>query len=162
MSAKSIIQKIKQVFGLSGGGTTDGESPGESGTDVTVEREPDTDETGSGTSAGTATSQDSPAAAEPADEEPAAGADAAETEAEEPVVEKAEETETDTADEDPGSESVDTIKGIGPTYSDRLGDTGIETVDDLANAQPETVADAAKTGESKAMSWIDRAQEYRS
>jgi len=74
----------------------------------------------------------------------------------------AEETEADSAAEGPGSESVDAIKGIGPTYSDRLGEAGIETVDDLANAQPETVADAAKTGESKAMSWIDRAQEYRS
>lgn len=143
MSAKSILQKIKQVIGLSGAGNGDAE-PAESGrTEVTIEREPDrdspeteaSDSTGEATASGTAGAGTTDAAAEQAS--------------------------TDTADategSGPGSEPTNAIKGIGPTYSERLGEAGIETVSDLADADPETVADAAKAGESKAMSWVERA-----
>lgn len=144
MSAKSILQKIKQVIGLSGAGNGDAE-PAESGrTEVTIEREPDRespgteagDSTGKATASGTAGAGSADAAAEQASTDTAA--DAAEGSG-------------------PGSEPTNAIKGIGPTYSERLGEAGIETVADLADADPETVADAAKAGESKAMSWIERA-----
>lgn len=143
MSARSILQKIKQVIGLSGAGDGEGE-PAESGrTEVTIEREPDRDssETEAGDSTGKATASGT------------AGAGATDA--------AAEQASTDTADategSGPGSEPTNAIKGIGPTYSERLGEAGIETVADLADADSETVADAAKTGESKAMSWIERA-----
>ncbi len=64
------------------------------------------------------------------------------------------ETESETE-----SPSVDDIKGIGPTYSERLGDAGIETVADLAAADAETVAETAETSVSRADGWIDRAQD---
>lgn len=143
MSAKSILQKIKQVIGLSGAGNGDAE-PAESGrTEVTIEREPDRDspETEASDSTGEATASGT------------AGAGATDA--------AAEQASTDTTDaterSGPGSEPTNAIKGIGPTYSERLGEAGIETVADLADADPETVADAAKAGESKAMSWVERA-----
>lgn len=58
------------------------------------------------------------------------------------------------------AEPVDQISGIGPTYSDRLGSAGIETVADLADSDPETIADAAQVSESRASDWIDRAQNF--
>lgn len=57
------------------------------------------------------------------------------------------------------SDPVDTINGIGPTYAERLGDAGIETVADLAGADAASVAEAAQAGESRAEAWIDRASE---
>jgi predicted flap endonuclease-1-like 5' DNA nuclease len=139
MSAKRFLQKIKQVFGLSGGGGTETDRPGERRTDVTVERETD---------AGTATEE----AGEDVTAEPATDPDPDVTEAE-PAPESEEAT-----DEAETSEPVEDIKGIGPTYSDRLAEAGIETVTDLTDSDPATVADAAQTGRTKASNWIDRAQ----
>jgi predicted flap endonuclease-1-like 5' DNA nuclease len=55
--------------------------------------------------------------------------------------------------------SVEEINGIGPTYADRLASAGIETVTDLRDADPEMVADAAETAESRAANWIEQAEE---
>ena len=176
----SILQKIKQVFGLSTAGA-ETESPGEGGTDVTIEREPDHDDAGSEASLGAETGSGT-AAEETAANAGAASGVEAETETElEPEAEAEEEAEPEEDAESgaepeaedkveasdaesepeagPGADPVDVINGIGPTYSDRLADVNIGTVADLAEADPETVADAAKTGESKAMSWIDRAKD---
>lgn len=67
-------------------------------------------------------------------------------------------TETDEEQQETG-EPVESIKGIGPTYSDRLADAGLGTVTELAQAEPEAVADAAQTGTTKAANWIERAQD---
>jgi predicted flap endonuclease-1-like 5' DNA nuclease len=156
----SILQKIKQVFGLSTAGA-ETESPGEGGTDVTIEREPDHDDAGSEAGLGGETGSET--AAEETTVDAGAGSDVeAETETElEPEAEdKVEASDAESEPEaGPGADPVDVINGIGPTYSDRLADVNIGTVADLAEADPETVADAAKTGESKAMSWIDRAKD---
>jgi predicted flap endonuclease-1-like 5' DNA nuclease len=56
------------------------------------------------------------------------------------------------------SPSVQDIKGIGPTYSQRLDDAGIGTVADLAAADPEAVAEAAETSLSRAEGWVERAR----
>ena len=155
----SILQKIKQVFGLSTAGA-ETESPGEGGTDVTIEREPDHD---AGSEAGLGGETGSETAAEETTVDAGAGSGVeAETETElEPEAEdKVEASDAESEPEaGPGADPVDVINGIGPTYSDRLADVDIGTVADLAEADPETVADAAKTGESKAMSWIDRAKD---
>ncbi len=67
---------------------------------------------------------------------------------------------TDEASEDDaesGDDSdIEDVNGIGPTYADRLRDSGIETPADLADADPAEVADIAETSESRAEDWIDQ------
>ena len=153
MSAKSILQKIKQVIGLSGAGDADAEPTESGGTEVTIEREPDRE------SPGTEDNGDTDRATAPGTTETGA-TDATAGSADTATEQASADTADDATEESgPGSEPTNAIKGIGPTYSERLGEAGIETVADLADSDPETVADAAKTGESKAMSWIDRAND---
>jgi predicted flap endonuclease-1-like 5' DNA nuclease len=61
---------------------------------------------------------------------------------------------------DDASPDLEEIKGIGPTYADRLSKAGYETVADLAGADAEAVAEAAQTGEGRASDWIERAQDF--
>jgi predicted flap endonuclease-1-like 5' DNA nuclease len=152
MSAKRFLQKIKQVFGLTGGGDTDTDRPGERRTDVTVERETDTHTR----TAETVTEEtDEPTTESGPDTTEETDKDATESG---PDTTAAEESADETPDDATASEPVEKIKGIGPTYSDRLSAAGIETVAQLADADPATVADAAQTGTTKASDWIDRAQ----
>ena len=58
-----------------------------------------------------------------------------------------------------GGADLETVDGIGPAYAKRLRDGGIETVAELAGADPETVAEAADVGTTRAESWIASAQE---
>lgn len=59
----------------------------------------------------------------------------------------------------PGSgESVDEIKGIGPTYAERLGEAGIETVADLADSDLDDVAGRANVPRGRLETWIERAR----
>jgi len=55
-------------------------------------------------------------------------------------------------------ESLDTIKGIGPTYVDRLQDQGIESFEALAEATTDTVAEVAEVSREQANEWIEAAQ----
>ncbi|MFW6382551.1 MAG: helix-hairpin-helix domain-containing protein, partial [Haloferacaceae archaeon] len=54
---------------------------------------------------------------------------------------------------------VEAIRGIGPTYSDRLREAGITTVDELADVEPVTVADVADVPIDRAEEWADRAKQ---
>ncbi|WP_435196253.1 class III poly(R)-hydroxyalkanoic acid synthase subunit PhaC [Natronomonas sp. EA1] len=54
---------------------------------------------------------------------------------------------------------LERIDGIGPTYAERLIDAGIHTVAQLREADPETVAEAAKVGVARAEDWIEQANE---
>jgi predicted flap endonuclease-1-like 5' DNA nuclease len=56
--------------------------------------------------------------------------------------------------------STEEIKGIGPTYAERLAAAGIGTIADLAAADPADVAEAAETGENRAGDWVERAQDF--
>lgn len=116
MSAKSLIQKIKQFVGLTDGSGSDAGPSASEETNVTIEREPETTET--------------TAPAEESD------------------------------DESPSTtgESVENIKGIGPTYRDRLEASGLGTVAALADSDAETVAEAAETSEGRADEWVKRAK----
>ncbi len=85
-----------------------------------------------------------------------------EPEASEAAEEPEAEAETDPADDDQATldesaPGVDAVSGIGPTYTERLRDAGIETTADLAAADAATVADAAEVSESRAADWIDQA-----
>ena len=66
----------------------------------------------------------------------------------------------DAEDDEPDGEPVERIKGIGPAYGERLGDVGIETVGDLAAADPAAVAEETSVGEKRATTWIERAREF--
>lgn len=94
-------------------------------------------------------------AAEPAE---AAGPDledkATDIETEEP--EPGEETG---ADPDEGT-SVEEIKGIGPAYGERLVESGVETVTQLADADPEDLAERTDLPPSRVADWVERAEEF--
>ncbi len=83
---------------------------------------------------------------------------AAEDDSTDSSITEAEPQEPDTTvpDETP-SEPVDSIKGIGPSYAKKLGEAGVNTVDDLAGAEPETLAEQTGIAESRIQNWIDQA-----
>lgn len=139
----SVFDLIRTVFGL-------GESDRGEPTDVSVDLEPSDDD-------------------EP--EEVVEDTDSTE-QAEEPEVAHA---ETDTGDADPASSTdeepttdssepderipVDTVRGIGPAYADRLARAGVETVEELLAADPETLAEEIDLSETRVSGWQDHASE---
>lgn len=181
----ALLQKLKEKLGLGG----DASERGGAETEVTVEREAD-EAAAEPESAETETAGTEPDGAETAGAEPDEGtAEPSESEVDEPVAAETDATasteslveeeaaaadptgaaepaeaagpeseDTEVAGEDAGS--VDSIKGIGPAYADRLGEIGIDTVADLADADPEAVAEGANVGESRASTWIERANEF--
>lgn len=58
----------------------------------------------------------------------------------------------------PAAVTVDTIDGIGPTYAERLAKAGLGSVDALADASPDRVAEAAGVSTTRARNWIDVAK----
>jgi predicted flap endonuclease-1-like 5' DNA nuclease len=72
----------------------------------------------------------------------------------------ADDTPVDAAEPRSDGDPVDQIKGIGPAYGERLAEMGIETVDELAAADPVDVADGASVGEKRASRWINRAEQF--
>jgi predicted flap endonuclease-1-like 5' DNA nuclease len=71
------------------------------------------------------------------------------------------EADAEAADADaeagPGAAPVDTIKGIGPAYGERLADAGVDTVADLAAADAAPLADEIDVSDSRVSQWIERA-----
>jgi predicted flap endonuclease-1-like 5' DNA nuclease len=55
------------------------------------------------------------------------------------------------------SVTVDTIEGIGMVFAERLTAAGLGTVDALAAASPDQVAEAAAVSAARARTWIDLA-----
>jgi len=51
---------------------------------------------------------------------------------------------------------VSSIRGIGPTYADRLDDAGIRTVADLREYEPEELAAATDAPPARTAAWLDR------
>lgn len=173
-----LLEKLKSLFGSDEKRQSSGSRRSEP--EVTVEREPSAESehavkgtdgatvaTGGGeTAAGGTASGGSDGHEEPATPEPPAevgesGSDGTTGEADSDGV--SEESGSESPDDEAasgGSAPVSEIKGIGPTYTDRLGEAGIETVADLAAAEIPEVADAAKTGETRAANWIERAQDF--
>jgi predicted flap endonuclease-1-like 5' DNA nuclease len=169
-----LLDKLKSLFGSTS--TSQPQSPPQDGatraeTDVTVEHEPSaesehavkgTDQSPETASTETPSSTAETAESDTEDDSPP------ETDAEDETESEVEnETEADTADDgaeaEPADEpavSVEEIKGIGPTYAERLEAAGIETVADLAASDAATVAEAAETSEGRAADWVDRAQAF--
>lgn len=91
-------------------------------------------------------------------------AEAAETADTDESTEEAEAADTDesaeTADTAGSTDPVTELKGIGPAYGDRLAGAGVETVGELAGADPSELADRIDLGESRVTGWIDQANDY--
>lgn len=130
----------------------------ESGVNVGDEAEadePETEEVGDGT----------------ADEAAAAGSDASGstgsiTEETNESISAAEDAEAaGPTDADPGDDAadndVDALKGIGPSYAERLGEAGIENVADLADADAAAIAEEIDVAESRVERWSERARARR-
>lgn len=62
------------------------------------------------------------------------------------------------ADPDPDQTVLEDIKGIGPTYGDKLRDAGIESVTELADADAEELAAETDISETRLATWIERAR----
>lgn len=150
----TLLQKLKEKLGLAEAEETAGAEA-----EVTIERE-----AGEAGEAGE-TEEVSEPVAEPTDASASTESLVGEEEASEETAEAAEVAEAAGPEaeeaEVPGeaSASVDTIKGIGPAYAERLSNMGIETVADLAEADPAEVGEEASVGENRAATWIDRATE---
>ena len=100
-----------------------------------------------------------PAAEPDSAPDPAPDTDGAETapptaEAEQPT------TEAGSATPESGNdEPLDSIKGIGPSYAERLENAGIGSVSELAAADPEALAGETGLSEKRISRWVDRAQQ---
>ena len=132
-----VFKLIRTVLGLES-------SDSSGGTDVTVERESDAAAADTDAAASTGSMTEEPpepdAAAEPAEAAgPTSGADSL----------------------DPGddSEPVENVSGIGPAYADRLSEAGIETVDQLLDADPEELAADTDLSAKRIGRWQERAEE---
>jgi predicted flap endonuclease-1-like 5' DNA nuclease len=67
----------------------------------------------------------------------------------------------DAEEEDEGAEPVEVVRGIGPAYGERLAEAGVKTVAELAEADPEWLADQVNVSESRVRRWVDRASDRR-
>ena len=151
MPVKFIAEVVKGLFGVSG---TDAEEPADAETNITVERE-----TADGTDDSPADADVTPGPDEGEDDETEDVVDTAEESVD--VEDSADAEEDDSDAERAGADvSVQEISGIGPTYSERLAERGIETVADLAGADPDDVAETAQVSASRATDWISQAESW--
>lgn len=133
-----LLTKLKSFLGLDGQ-----RRRAEGGTAVTIERERD---------------REVEPATERAVKESGAGTEADVGEPDEPGLE-AETVAEPTPDEvAASSEPVETIRGIGPAYAERLAEAGIETVADLAGADAEAVAQETDIAQGRVEDWIEEAK----
>jgi len=56
---------------------------------------------------------------------------------------------------EPGAADVETVSGIGPTYAERLRAAGIETVDDLHEADFDRVVEVSQASEGRVEDWFE-------
>ena len=167
----ALLEKIKRKLGF--GSEASDQGAGE--TTVTVEQEADgsvADGRPAGVEAGDAAStapDDGVAsgAEEAAGAEETTGAEVGAVDESEDAADSgdapsaaADDTAADAAEPRSDGDPVDQIKGIGPAYGERLAEMGIETVDELAAADPVDVAEGASVGEKRASRWIDRAEQF--
>ena len=153
-----LIDRIKSALGLgTSGSAATADAGGHSGSgevDVTVEHEPatasedavkgtdtasDTTASGSGGDPATTSDDDATASDDTPTDSPGDVADG---------------TDAGTAPE----VDLQDIKGIGPTYADRLREAGVESVGDLADADADALGEATDIGPNRLANWIERAR----
>jgi predicted flap endonuclease-1-like 5' DNA nuclease len=177
----SLLDTLKSLLGLGPSGTRDARTRD---VDVTVEHEPGETEPDAedehavkGTDDGPTVEHDatSPSVdhteettdADDAEVDDSTADDTEDDAADETAADEADDDEAATADdgaeEDTGAdagtdESTEVLKGIGPSYADRLADAGVETVADLAAADPDALAEDTDISEKRLGRWVDRAK----
>lgn len=139
-----IISSIKDLLGIE---ERDRGRSGDVGTTVAVERDTATETEGAVTGGSTG-----PAGGTG----PATGSTTPEPEPAEP--EPAAEPATPGTEAGGAGEPVDDIKGIGSAYADRLAGAGVNTVEDLADADPAALAADTDLGEGRISTWIEQAR----
>ncbi|QLH75949.1 hypothetical protein HZS55_00910 [Halosimplex rubrum] len=164
------------------GATGDGAS--DDGVDVTVEHEPATASEDAVKGTDTATEGGSTTATEPTDSTDVgvdtgtddAGADGAgaeetdDAEAGEPgdaeagdaggADAEADDSSADAPTDPAPDAELEDIKGIGPTYAERLREAGVDGVGDLAEADPAALAEETDIAESRVENWVEQAKLY--
>lgn len=141
-----LISTIKELLGMD-----TREPTRRRDVEVTVERE---------TTAESERAVKEPVASASTPDEPAEEGDAEEdatAEAESDVESEDETPPTAERDSEAADEALETIKGIGDAYAERLAGAGVENVGDLAEADAEAVADEADVPRTRLERWIDRA-----
>lgn len=181
-----LLQKIKSVLGLDGATSSDTHRSGD--VDVTVEREPSTEDEDAVKGTDTSSHSETPAddategavvaEAEPdtatseaavddegtevsddSDAEASADADEAVDDTE-PEADEGTDEEADDAEPEGSTDPVTELNGIGPAYAERLSGQGIETVGELAVADPEAIAAETDLGANRVANWIEQARAY--
>jgi polyhydroxyalkanoate synthase len=147
-----LIERIKSVLGL-GTSASSPSQPATTGSDRPSARDAD-----AGAGPGPAGDGDEDAATDDVDvtveHEPEEAEAEPDTASEDAV------KGTDTSDAGGAGVDLEEIKGIGPTYGDRLRDAGIADVAALADADPADLAERADVPEGRVEDWVDRAGAY--
>lgn len=141
------------------GEPTDDAAPATAGEDVETAATESTAETATETES----------TAEPTeDAEPVAANPGVETADQEPADVEAEDAEATTSDEpdepldfEGAEDPVDTVKGIGAAYAQRLADAGVDSVGALAAADAAALAERTDISEKRLGRWIERAEARR-
>jgi predicted flap endonuclease-1-like 5' DNA nuclease len=181
-----LIQKLKSALGLDGARSPDPGTTGPRDVDVTVEREPSSESEDAVKGTETASSETEPVddagvageeTAEPPTESAIQEAEpsvddgsTAPGATDEPVADAGGASAAEAADESPAestepaaegsSDPVTELNGIGPAYGDRLAAAGVETVADLAAADPDELEAETDISASRIEDWVDAAAEY--
>ncbi len=125
-------------------------------TSVTVEHEPD-EPAEAEANVDRTTGADQPKPGHAGDQKP--------VDASTPANEDTGEATDDTAiDESQGdqeeSDLAKQVSGIGPAYADRLADAGVSSIQDLIDADPETLAAETDVSAKRITRWQERAEEF--
>jgi predicted flap endonuclease-1-like 5' DNA nuclease len=136
-----LLAKLRSLLGRDrDAGSTPGGTP-----EVTVERE---------------ASETAPSPAEGEDDVASTTAEA--DDAETSTTAEADDAEAETGDASAptgvAGESVESIKGIGPAYADRLAQVDVEVVGDLAEADPEEIAAETDLSAARIENWVQQAR----
>jgi predicted flap endonuclease-1-like 5' DNA nuclease len=157
----SLLEKLKAVFG--GGsnretgssnttsGTAGATSTGNTSNESAVKEPVDPAQSGGSTSE---PSIEGSSSVDAVDETP---------DTSEAITEAETESTEEPADAENGSDdevSVSAISGIGPAYSDRLESIGVETVGQLADAEPDDIAAQTDISIGRVSNWIERARNF--
>jgi polyhydroxyalkanoate synthase len=63
---------------------------------------------------------------------------------------------------DDGDADLETIRGVGPSYADRLHEADVESIADLAAADPPSLAAMLDLGEARVADWVSQARDRQS
>ncbi|ESS11558.1 MAG: hypothetical protein A07HR60_01615 [uncultured archaeon A07HR60] len=158
-----VLNVIKQILGIENSTREDEDS----GTTVAVEHDPGETTTTGASIESREQHDDEDGSVDDSvtktDSEPASSGETVHTEETAPSGETAEsETESPSDTDDSAEQPVEEVKGIGPAYAEQLANIGVETVTQLAAADPEEIGEETSVGESRAATWVSRATEQDS